>query len=290
MSGSEAFNFSAFDDMSVEELENIIITYQDSPEGSEIDEAVILYVMEVLANKINIEDKVTDVDTAWEEFNRDYLPFVEEVPEEEKKKEQASVAAPKSKRHFRGFYRYAAAAAAVLIFMLVGSAVSYALGYDIFGAISTWTKDTFNFYYNDEAQEITAEMLSDVENIFELKDLLEEHGVTEKIIPTYIPEGYEQVKVDIGDIGGENWSYLDVYERENNIKQLCISVVTVYDGGYEKDPQTPEIYVVNGIEHFIMSNMDNYYTTWTDGKFCISIFGLDSREELVKMIDSVYGG
>lgn len=288
MSGSEAFNFSAFDDMSVEELENIITIYQDSTEGSEIDEAVILYVMEVLANKINI--KGADADTAWESFKRDYLPYVEEVPGKEKEAAQAAVTAPKGKRHLHGFYRYAAAAAAVLALMLVGSAVSYALGYDVFGAISTWTKETFNFYYNDQVQEITADMLSDVENIFELRDLLEEHGVTEKIIPTYIPEDYVHLQFETGDMGGGNWYYTDTYERENSIKYLCISVITVFEGGYEKDPDAPEIYVVDGIEHYIMRNMDSYYTTWIDGQFRVSIFGLDSREELVKMIDSVYGG
>jgi len=289
MPGSETFNFSAFDDMSIEELENIILLYQNSPEDSGIDEAVILYVMEVLANKININEKAVDVDAAWGSFERDYLPYVEEVLEEEKKTAQTTVAMPNGKRHLHGFYRKAVAVAAVLAFMFVGSAVCYALGYDVFGAISTWTKETFNFYSHSQTQEITADMLSDIENIFDLKDLLEEYGVTERLIPTYIPEGYEQLEIDLGDIGGGNWSYTDIYRRENDSNDLYISVVTVYDGGYEKDPDDPEIYVVNGIEHFIMTNMDDYRATWIDGNFRVCISGLGSREELIKMINSVYG-
>jgi len=274
--------------MSVEELENIIVLYQNSPEDSGIDEAVILYVMEVLANKINIKEKAVDADAAWESFKRDYLPYVDEVPVREKE-EAPAAAAPKEKRFFRGFYRKAVAVVAVLAFMLIGSAVSYALGYDIFGAISTWTKETFNFYSHDQAQEVTVDMLSDVANILELKDLLEEHGINEKLIPTYIPEGYEHAEVVTGELGGDNWSYMDTYERENDINALCISVVTVFEGGYEKDPDAPEIYVVNGIEHFIMTNWDNYCATWINGNFRVGITGLDSREELVKMINSVYG-
>lgn len=57
---------------------------------------------------------------------------------------------------------------------------------------------------------------------------------------------------------------------------------------YEKDFDDPEIYKANGIDHYIMTNMGEFLTVWQVGSLEVSISGVPTREELVKMIDSIY--
>ena len=58
---------------------------------------------------------------------------------------------------------------------------------------------------------------------------------------------------------------------------------------YQKDSQPPEEYVVGGIKHYITSNEGFWRCTWTSGNVECSISGVDSREETIKIIDSIYG-
>ena len=69
---------------------------------------------------------------------------------------------------------------------------------------------------------------------------------------------------------------------------------TVYPDGnfmtqFEKDPGDPEIYRTNGTAYYIMTNVGLYRTVWASGNIECSISGVASRDEIIKIIDSIAG-
>ena len=76
MRGSEKRDYSRFENLSTEELRNIL--RQDSllDEGDASDAEAILAISEILAEREQKEAPV-DVDAAWTAFQKEYSPFTD---------------------------------------------------------------------------------------------------------------------------------------------------------------------------------------------------------------------
>lgn len=59
---------------------------------------------------------------------------------------------------------------------------------------------------------------------------------------------------------------------------------------YEKDADDPEEYSKNGVTHYIMTNFGDYFAVWLSGNMECSIYiaGGSTKDELIKIIDSIY--
>lgn len=229
-----------------------------------------------------------DVDSKWQEFVSDYIGT---QPLYDDNIETADNRASKPARAFRPSFGTAAAIAAAAV-LLSGTAAAYALGYDLFGAIATWTKETFSFTQQAEMTPGPIMPSEDVASLSDLQSALDEHGITEKLVPAYIPEGYEQEEF-YADTGNGCTVYVSVLANGENTVIVQICQYAADDGNranYEKDEADPEIYVINNIPHYIMTNMGRYHAVWADGLYEVSISGLKTKDDLIKMIDSVYAG
>lgn len=74
MSENRNRDYSKYDDMTTEELEEILRLDASAPDGEDSDTELLLYVMEVLANRrknMNITGKTAL--EAWESFQQNYL-------------------------------------------------------------------------------------------------------------------------------------------------------------------------------------------------------------------------
>ena len=81
-----------------------------------------------------------------------------------------------------------------------------------------------------------------------------------------------------------------MYESEDNaiIIQIRKYADKAVRAEYQKDDEQQEVYFYNDIEHYVMTNMGSYRAVWTNGLCEVGISGLESKEELKKMIDSIY--
>jgi hypothetical protein len=50
------------------------------------------------------------------------------------------------------------------------------------------------------------------------------------------------------------------------------------------------VYEKEEITHYIMTNLSQYTAAWLNGDLECSIFGDISKEDIIRMIDSIYGG
>lgn len=139
-------NYSRFDEMSTETLQEIL--RQDSYcENSDTD--VILYILEVIQKREsqNPQYNPINVDEAWKSFQENYKPYssVQSLYEESNESEDViSSERNLGKNEKKIFRRTATAVAAVFIIFIIGSVTTYALGFDLWDTIITWSKEKFS--------------------------------------------------------------------------------------------------------------------------------------------------
>jgi len=151
--------------MSTESLEELLRLDAELPDGEGPDIDEILYISEVIAKREKEHPTCRypeiDVDAAWENFQTKYLPYMtdgrslydfddEDPSHIESKTAGMDISSPTSRKRIslRGRHRLSRAVSfAAVIAVLLGlmTATAYAMGYDIWGVIAQWTKDTFTF-------------------------------------------------------------------------------------------------------------------------------------------------
>lgn len=295
-------NFSKFDDWSTEALEEILRQDSNLPEGENHDTDLILYIMEVIAKREkHPTGDFSDVDAAWKTFNEKYRPYAgdgqslyeNEHPDIiELKSTETTPFTPANptpaKRRGRGLLRVACVAAVIVGLAFAGTITSYALGYDLWGYVAQWSKETFGFVSEDPAPPSDSFSPQAQQEFTDLQSALDGHGITEKLVPQYIPEGYEQTEFYVDDTGNTLILAAVYTKNESTIIVDTTHGIESLVGRYQKDDIDPEIYETNGIEHHIMTNMGKYLAVWRNGNNEASISGVETKEELVMMIDSIY--
>ncbi len=176
----------------------------------------------------------------------------------------------------------------MLCVILAGSVTAKALGYDIWDAIIVWTKDTFGFETTVNEPKPTPYVKQMPEELDELKNLMTEHGLSNKLIPGYIPEGYKLANLEYSDLGDADTIFCQLSNGSNDI----LLIYSMYSGDstsfqLEKDALSPEKYESGGTTYYIMSNMDDYLVTWLSDNVECTILGIPSHDEALKMITSL---
>ncbi|MCC8357234.1 MAG: DUF4367 domain-containing protein [Oscillospiraceae bacterium] len=182
-------------------------------------------------------------------------------------------------------FRWGPAAAVVAVIAALTTA-AYASG--LLGGIGQWNEDYFYFAQDTEARETEIIIAPPEEPFRLLKEALAYYDAPENMVPTYVPEGYQYEGFEYWVL--ESYAAFDLYyiNGTNTISFSYILYSTEPSEQYSKDTGDPEIYSVNGIEHYILTNAGKYYAVWQRDNFECSTHGYDSREELIKTIDSIY--
>ena len=236
----------------------------------------VLYILRLLEKRGETEP--VDVDAAWKDFRENYLPGA--VPED---------SAATSRRPLRRVFLTAAVIAAFLLFATI---VAAALGVDVWGHVARWTSETFHFSMEEAEPVVPADVVygEDEREFADMQTALDAYGVTEKLVPAWMPEGYELTEMHVAVMpNGNTWHALYTRGEDN----LIVSVRRMNEGfggaTYEKDDGEVTVYEMGGVEHYLMTNLDYELAVWTVDDFECSITGSISRDELIRMVDSIYG-
>lgn len=271
-----------------EKLKEILRTEMQS---DEIDIKLIKRVNSVLRAK-SIQQTNCDVNASWRDFVNEHSVS------EPLYTYDASCGCNRihnldkpRKRSFRP--RIAIAAAIIIVFVLGSTITAYAFKYNLWEAIAGWTSETFRFTYSADSKEENISPSHTANNAganTDLQAVLDEYKITNKLVPKYLPEGFELTELKAIDMGmGGIINFSAAYVKDERTIVIHITKNMTQSGAYhEKDEGDPEIYNAGGIKHYIMTNMGNYKAVWVNGHFECGICGLESKEELIKMIDSIY--
>ena len=270
--------FSYYDSMTTEELQEILRKHAHGELETEPDTDELYYIMEVLARRREEEDPQAfrSDEEALADFRKNYMP----------KATQAGRA--KVVRFPNRAFRTVAAVLAIVLVLAVGTSVTAeAFQIDIWGKFATWTKEIFQFTDTPQGttapnpeQEYNAELKS-------LQDALNDNELTEKLAPTWMPEGYKSKDLK-SMISPRVLNISAIYEK--NETELVINIrqtIGVPAAKVEKNDELLEIHVVDGVEYYIFSNTETLQAAWSIGEFECIITGKITLEEMKKMIDSI---
>lgn len=295
MSNKDKFNavdYTALEKMSTQELKDLLRKTFDQPALSDEDSNMILAITEVLDIRDNNGDLIdVDVDAAWEKFQKEYLPLVDEDASSATNELDVlneHVSETKTKKSRWTFKRIAGIAAALaIVIFAAGSLIPTANGSNVWSAFVEWTKETFGF--NKDFQ---GEHEGYPEQLKALEAILLEHGFSPmELLPKYIPAGYEEINT-ICDEREDIIIFFCQLEKGSDSLMLQYIFSESFDGAleYQKNNSEPEEYLINGLTHFIANNLDTFSAFWSNGNMECSIQNVSSRDELIKVINSIYEG
>ena len=264
-------DFTIYDSIATEELEEILRLDAEMPEGQESDIDKILYIMEVLAErKRNSSHTGKTALEAYESFKQNYMPETDN-----------NVIPIKTKRKAPRWVRNLVATAAVLAILLTGTITAKAFGFDVWKAVVQWSQETFHF--GDEGADNNLTYLS-------LQDALKKGNVPTWLAPTYIPEEFVLIEVDAQKTPKKN-IYTAKYKHG---EEIIVIAVRDYLGGnpfyVEQSDGLVEEHKALGITFYLLSNQNQNRAVWLYESYECEISGDVTIEELKEMIESIQKG
>ena len=274
-------DFSHFDKLSTEELQEIL--RQDSlldDDSSDID--TILYITDLLAKRSDSSNNSKDVEAAWKSFKENYYPSIsdsEPLYSFDSPEDKVVKAKPRRPRRVMKTLSVAAVLAVVII---SGSLTASAFGYNLWGAVAEWTRDTFGFTQSSQNNGIYP-----FEN---LRDALDAYDIDEPIVPQWIPDGYGEDTVQTAETPD---SKIIVAVSKYGSKEIKFEVKIFDDPSnrhwlYEMFEDDVEKYSSNGIDFYIMKNDDFTRVSWAVGNNECSILCSLKPKEIYRMVDSIF--
>lgn len=215
---------------------------------------------------------------------------VEETPEVIQIREKLSQHNTSSKKsiHTRRWIAAAAAMAAVVCILVM--TVPRTVGADsLWEVFARWTSGVFEFFTPEQdASNPPVELVFETDNpgLQQLYDKVTELGVTELVVPMWLPEGFVLSEMKELPISGGTRVY-GKFENGNNSVLITYRVFTDIFPKVEKKSGV-EIFDAGEIDHFIVENNDSFSVTWTvNGVECVINTDL-SKEDLYRTIKSIY--
>lgn len=270
-------DFSKYEAMSTEELEEILRLDAAAPEGAQSDTELLFYVMEVLAKRRqNNHITGNTAQKAWESFQQYYMP-------EESKK---SVVRKKPALWVRRMTAVAAIAALLILVPLTSSALTLGEAWEI---IAQWAKETFSFVSEGNAQ-VSEPMEADQREFSSLQEMLQENNRDASLVPTWVPDGFVLSEIE-KDSSPVQEIYSAIYL--NGDKKIFIQIRThlssdIQNSEIENEPV--EIYSYNGIDYYLFNNVNQLRAIWFFDSYECLVSGDLSINELKMMIASIQKG
>lgn len=154
------------------------------------------------------------------------------------------------------------------------------MGYNVWDAMAQWTEDTFSFMAPKENQIYSEES--------DPREVLRDYGVTEDVLPNWLPDGYQYTGINIAENPIRRSFKLTYLSNDSEIGMTIVLLDAAPIRIYEKDSQDITVYTVNGIDHYIIKNIETINIIWITGNCECSISGYISVEDAQNMIDSIY--
>lgn len=266
-----------------------------TPENDEF----ITCVMEVIAQREADDPAFPRFDAAagWEDFLRNWRPDGGEAAPERGAAPEEPAGEPerrgdeKSPRAGHAFRRVLRIALIAVAAVCLCAAAAGAAEMNVFEMVAYWTRDMFQFRpAEDAARRTEYEAGTWLEDDQTLKPLLEEAGITRAVCPSWVPEGYA-----LADMHASSDTdlplFLAHYEKEGAEYPITVSVTVCSEttvGIIEKDGNPVTVYRQNGIDHYLMGNLDLTVSAWLCDNLECSIYGPLTETEMKTMIDSIY--
>lgn len=182
------------------------------------------------------------------------------------------------------------AAAAAVVFLVIVTLSPTAKAESFLDALFRWTSSIFEFIDPDKNQSypnIDNAFATDHPGLQELYDKVTALGVTQAVVPMWLPDGFVLSELQERPVTGGRKVHGEFTNGSNEVL-VTYRVSMDISPKVEKKENNFEILDFGGIDHFVVENNDSLSVTWTvDGVECIINTDL-SKEDLYTIIKSIY--
>lgn len=155
--------------------------------------------------------------------------------------------------------------------------------------LTRWTDSIFEYFnpHRDEAVQEVYEFRTDNPGLQQVYDAVAALGVTEPVVPMWLPEGYELVECNTTETPLKKTVFARFFNNNEIIFELCF-YDTTYSKKYLKDKTITDIKEIFGTTHNIIRNNEMWAVSWTrDNIECA--FSIDCQEDtLDEILTSIY--
>lgn len=255
--------------MSTEQLDEMLLQEL----GKEpVDESAVRLIMEVLEKRDqNVPVEINpQVAAAWKKYQT-HAP-VQSCP----------------KFSFRSWpVRIAAAVAVVIALALAVPQNAEAEGF--WERLSRWTESIFEFFTpGDEMAEQEYVFETDNPGLQQVYDAVVALGITDPVVPMWLPDGYELVECKLSEFPSKTVIYAR-FKNEIGTISLDFAIRNAESPRqYSKDEENAIKHEIAGIDHICLHNEDWWTAAWTRDRLECAI-AMDCQEEtLYKILVSIY--
>lgn len=273
------FSCENLEQLSVSELNTIL---RNELETDTPDREKVLLVLSILESR-DAKESPKRIDGASEEWESTMSKHCGML----------SVPVAKSNRTQRRWVKSVAIAAVITLVLLM--TVPQALGAEsIFKIIGQWTQELFMFSNSnnwDSVEQNEYVFKTEHEGLQQLYDAVVAQGITEPVVPTWIPESFilNEIKLYDQPWGAKITALLSYDTRYIHIVISCYDYVETTNI-YPKDKENVKTIEYNGVLHYLVSNDDSTEALWNTGTLECSITTNCATDELTKILNSIYIG
>jgi len=219
-------------------------------------------------------------------------------------------------------------AVATAAFLLINTFCVNAIGSNIWDLTAQWGDETFRFHsdfqtdqvggivYEDRSQMDQIDLSAFIEEepgvlheplltpkgqriithhvrAESMQEVLEQNGISKNLFPTWIPPEFvlEDIKV-IEDERNHTFNFHGFYQTEDGYRMIGVSADSLQgklnSSIIEKDERPVEKYICNGVEFYLMYNLEQVNAVATYEGRELLFYGDITMDEMKKMVDSVF--
>lgn len=182
------------------------------------------------------------------------------------------------------------AASAVLVLGILFFALPGAAQADNIQEVLCWWSDSVFQLFTPGKHPTVQEYVYETDHpgLQQIYDTVTELGITDPVVPSWVPEGFELTELKTYQFA-EN---LSIYANlESNGKTVLITM-TIRDASmalkHEKDENTITIWDLAGYEHYVISNKSEQIVTWIANGLECTINSDCSEEDVYRIVKSIY--
>ena len=282
-----AFKYRAMRD---EELEEILrLDFYKEERDEDLQETLL--AMKILAERKRERGEAHKTpEEAFESFKKYYVPELDDTVLPDLNTLNAEAAPEKRKGNplLRLRRAFAGIAAAVVIVFLTSFSVK-AMGFDLWGVVIKWTKETFS-YHTGTAMEVPPPDTVGCYPASSEEEFLILHDMTTAFIPRWLPEGFALDEMTIDETYEQRLVLFKYIYGEEEIQLYIKTLVSDDLYGLESSDEKYTTHESDGITMYIYDNLHNIQGFWATEEYECCLSGQVSKEEIIMIFDSMEKG
>ena len=272
------FSCENLEQLSVSELNTIL---RNELETDTPDREKVLLVLSILESR-DAKESPKRIDGASEEWESTMSKHCGML----------SVPVAKSNRTQRRWVKSVAIAAVITLVLLM--TVPQALGAEsIFKIIGQWTQELFMFSNSnnwDSVEQNEYVFKTEHEGLQQLYDAVVAQGITEPVVPTWIPDGFELIELKTAEQYISPKVFAQMTDDDQYIQIVVECSESTKDNLYPKDEDEVLEVEFCGVVHYFFHNDNSNNAIWIAGSTECALTSNLPSEELFRIIESIYVG